>query len=85
MDTCGYGLSGSTSIKEIANNVDDQICLAIASADLIFFIVDARDGVMPMDYNIDEMLLKSGKDIIVIANKIDDERNEQFADVFKIF
>ena len=40
---------------------------------------------MPIDYDIDEMLLKSGKDIIVIANKIDDEGNEQFADVFKIF
>lgn len=85
MDTGGYRLSGSTSIKEITNNVDDQVCLAIASADLIFFVVDARDGVMPMDYDIDEILLKSGKDIIVIANKIDDERNEQFADVFKIF
>ena len=85
MDTGGYGLSGSNTIKEITNNVDDQVCLAIVSADLIFFVVDARDVVMPMDYNIDDMLLKSGKDIIVIANKIDDERNEQFADVFKIF
>ena len=85
MDTGGYGLSGSTSIKEKTNNVDDQVCLAIASADLIFFVVDARDGVMPIDYDIDEMLLKSGKDIIVIANKIDDEGNEQFANVFKIF
>lgn len=85
MDTGGYGLSGSNTIKEITNNVDDQVCLAIVSADLIFFVVDARDVVMPMDYNIDNMLLKSGKDIIVIANKIDDERNEQFADVFKIF
>jgi GTP-binding protein len=85
MDPGGYGLSGSTIIKEIKNNVDDQVCLAIESADLIFFVVDARDGVMPMDYDIDEMLLKSSKDIIVIANKIDDEGNEQFADVFKIF
>ena len=85
MDTGGYGLSGSTSIKEITSSVDDQVCLAIASADLIFFVVDARDGVMPMDYDIAEMLRKSGKDVIVIANKIDDERNERFADVFKTF
>ena len=85
MDTGGYGLSGSTNIKEIINNVDDQVCRAIVSADLIFFVVDARDGVMPMDYDIAEMLHKSGKDVIVIANKIDGERNEQFADVFKIF
>ena len=85
MDTGGYGLSGSTSIKEITSSVDDQVCLAIASADLIFFVVDARDGIMPMDYDIAEMLRKSGKDVIVIANKIDDERNERFADVFKTF
>ena len=43
------------------------------------------DGVMPMDYDIAEMLRKSGKDVVVIANKIDDERNERFAYVFKIF
>ena len=45
----------------------------------------ARDGVMPMDYNIAEKLRESGKDVVVVANNIDDERNERFSDVFKIF
>jgi predicted GTPase len=40
---------------------------------------------MLKDYDIAEMLCKSGKDVIVITNKIDDERNVQFADVFNIF
>lgn len=85
MDTGGLGLSGANSITEITHAVDDQVCLAIASADLVFFVVDATDGIMPMDYDIADMLRKSGKSVVVIANKVDSENRNYDVDVFKKF
>ena len=81
MDTGGLGLSGKGSIDEITRAVDDQVLFAISSADLIFFVVD---DVMPMDYNIADILRKSGGDVILIANKIDTvDKSYYFLENFK--
>ncbi|MDR2603220.1 MAG: ribosome biogenesis GTPase Der [Puniceicoccales bacterium] len=85
MDTGGLGLSGDDSIKEITSAVDEQVGLAIAAADLVLFVVDATEGIMPMDYDIAEMLRKSGANVIVIANKIDCHEKFHLSDIFKSF
>ncbi|MDR2778816.1 MAG: ribosome biogenesis GTPase Der [Puniceicoccales bacterium] len=85
MDTGGLGLSGKDSIEEITSAVDEQVGLAIAAADLVFFVVDAMEGIMPMDYDIAEMLRKSGTNVTVIANKIDCHEKLHLADIFKSF
>jgi GTP-binding protein len=85
MDTGGLGLSGDDDIGEIASAVDEQVGLAIGAADLVFFVVDAMEGIMPMDYDIAEMLRKSGISVVVVANKIDREGEDYRADVFKSF
>ena len=48
-----------------------QVELAIAEADRIVFVVDARDGLLPQDRNIVEVLRRSGKPVLVAVNKID--------------
>ncbi|MDR1233466.1 MAG: ribosome biogenesis GTPase Der [Puniceicoccales bacterium] len=85
MDTGGLGLSGNDSIEEITSAVDEQVGLAIAAADLVLFVVDATEGIMPMDYDIAEMLRKSGANVTVIANKIDCHEKFHLADIFKSF
>jgi GTPase len=42
---------------------------AIADCQLIFFMIDARAGVLPEDRTFAELVRKSGKDVILIANK----------------
>ena len=42
---------------------------AIAEADLILFVIDARQGVTTIDYDIALQLRKSGKRIVLVANK----------------
>src|ERR1700680_1453972 len=42
---------------------------AIAAADAVFFLVDARSGVMPADRVFANLLRRSGKPTILIANK----------------
>ncbi|MDR2628711.1 MAG: ribosome biogenesis GTPase Der [Puniceicoccales bacterium] len=85
MDTGGLGLSGNDSIEEITSAVDEQVGLAIAAADLVLFVVDATEGIMPMDYDIAEMLRKSGANVTVIANKIDCHEKFHLADAFRSF
>ncbi|MDR2738007.1 MAG: ribosome biogenesis GTPase Der [Puniceicoccales bacterium] len=82
MDTGGLGLSGDNGVEEIVAAVDDQVWVAVAAANLIFFVVDATDGIMPMDYDIAEKLRKSGTRVAVIANKVDDAEKSYLADVF---
>lgn len=44
---------------------------AIDEADLVFFLVDCRDGATSADYTIAEDLRRSNKPVIVVANKTD--------------
>jgi GTP-binding protein len=82
MDTGGLGLSGNDSIEVINSAVDEQVGLAISAADLVLFVVDATEGIMPMDYDIADRLRRSGTDVVIIANKIDDQRKLYLADTF---
>jgi GTP-binding protein len=49
---------------------------AIEEADLVLFVVDARAGITPGDEELAELLRRSRRDVIVIANKLDDPRRD---------
>ena len=49
---------------------------AVAEADLVLFVVDAKGGVTPGDEEIAAILRSSTKPVIVLANKIDDPRRD---------
>ena len=55
----------------LAGLMAEQSQQAILEADLVFFLVDARDGVLPDDFAIAKHLRKLNKKIILIVNKID--------------
>ncbi len=44
---------------------------AIAEADLILFVIDARQGVTSVDQDIALQLRKSGKHVILVVNKVE--------------
>ncbi|MEA3305870.1 MAG: ribosome biogenesis GTPase Der [Candidatus Omnitrophota bacterium] len=69
-DTGGYGMGKKDSISEM---VKKQIETAIENADTVLFICDVTAGAMPGDEEILSVLRKSGKDIILIANKADND------------
>jgi GTP-binding protein len=48
-----------------------QVEIALQEADVVFFMVDARDGINASDEAIAEMLRKLGKPIVLVVNKID--------------
>jgi len=63
------GLSGSD--EGIEGLTALQVRAAIAEANLLVFVVDARDGVLPLDAGILTELRRSGKPVIVVVNKTD--------------
>lgn len=67
IDTGGIDISDDSFNHEIKI----QASIAIDEADIIIFVVDAKDGITANDLLVKEMLLKSGKKIIVAINKVD--------------
>ncbi|GAH47796.1 unnamed protein product, partial [marine sediment metagenome] len=60
----------------MAQAVKEQVEVAITEADVIIFLVDVKDGVMPTDLEIANMLRQVSKPAILVANKADNARLE---------
>lgn len=56
--------------------IKDQVEVAVEEADLILFLMDGNDGLMPQDYEIAEYLRRTDKPVINIINKIDHDNHE---------
>lgn len=57
--------------SDLTNNMTRQALLAIDECDLVLFMVDARAGLMPGDYQVADYIRRSGKKCAVVANKVD--------------
>ena len=68
IDTGGYGI---VDIDALSEHVEGQIRQAMDSADLVLFVVDIRDGLVPLDASIGRLLRQENLDVIVVANKAD--------------
>ena len=68
IDTGGYVMGGD---DEFEVEIRKQVSLAIDEADVILFLVDAREGLTPMDEDVAEMLRKCPKPVVLAANKVD--------------
>ncbi len=56
---------------DIMVSIFSQAQLACEEADKIIFIVDGKEGINPVDYDIANILRKSGKTIYLVVNKCD--------------
>ncbi len=68
VDTGGYGI---VDVDQLSEHIEQQITAAIESANLVLFMVDIRDGVVPLDKAIGRLLRKNELDVISVANKAD--------------
>ncbi|MFY1827625.1 ribosome biogenesis GTPase Der [Myxococcus fulvus] len=68
IDTGGFVPGEKDSLLQ---QVREQAQLAVEECDVIVFVVDGRDGVTPADVAVASYLRKSGKPVIVAANKLD--------------
>ncbi|MDQ3526725.1 MAG: ribosome biogenesis GTPase Der, partial [Actinomycetota bacterium] len=72
VDTGGWQVDA----RGIHLRVAEQAEVAVQLADAVLFIVDARVGATDTDEAVVRLLRRSGKPVVLLANKVDDERVE---------
>jgi GTPase len=76
VDTGGVDVADPSPLTR---QVAEQARRAVEEADLVVFVVDTRSGVTPGDEEVADILRRSGKPVIVVANKVDDPRRDDEA------
>jgi GTP-binding protein len=82
------GLAEPTSVAGSGAYMDAikaQVERAVGEADLLLFVVDAKDGATAADFEVAEMLRRSGKTTLLVANKADNQRRiDQAAEFYEL-
>ena len=68
VDTGGWVVNSEDIFEE---EINKQVAVAIEQADEVLFVVDAMNGVTDLDDHVAEILRKSKKPVILVANKVD--------------
>jgi GTPase len=76
IDTGGVDIADEAPITR---SIAEQAREAVTQSDIVLFVVDAQIGITPGDEEVAQILRESHKPVLVIANKIDDPRQEALA------
>ncbi len=72
------GIFGAGEV-ELTSQVLRAVKEALRESDLLLFVVDAKDGLTPVDQELARMLRKSHKPVLLTINKIDHDKHESLA------
>ena len=85
MDTGGIGMLPEMTPQEIQNATEDQAEFAIKAANLLLFVVNGREGLLPLDETLAVKFRKMGKSPVLVVNKMDEpEKNYAAAEFGKL-
>ena len=65
--------------EAIPRKILEQAEVAMQEADLIVFVTDVRDGILPLDETLNALLRAHGKEYLLVVNKVDVSRLEEEA------
>lgn len=74
IDTGGIGSDVDTSFTE---QVESEVTVAMETADLILFVVDAQAGLNPVDQSLAKKLRRVEKPLILVINKVDHQKHAE--------
>jgi len=77
VDTAGLDMDGAKDESRAA--IEAQTRVAIEQADVIVLLLDVREGLTPIDREIAILLRRSGRRVLVAANKADSPTERHFA------
>lgn len=78
-DTGGIGGAGETELTAQVRAAADA---AMRDSHVILFVVDAQDGLTPIDQELARILRKSKAPVVLVVNKIDHEKHEDLENDF---
>jgi GTP-binding protein len=67
---------------ELTQDVRQMVNEAIRQSDVLLFVVDAKEGLSPIDRELARIIRKPRKPILLTINKIDDQKHDERADEF---
>jgi GTP-binding protein len=70
IDTGGMHLDKTLPLSHL---IERQVLLAVKEADRVLFVCDVKNGILPLDREICELLRKSGKETVLVINKVDNQ------------
>ncbi len=73
VDTGGIDLEAE---DEILSQMREQAGIAIESSDVILYFVDAKQGIIPEDYEVADMLRRADRPVVTVVNKADNPKDE---------
>ena len=76
VDTGGWVVNSEDIFEE---EINKQVQLAIEEADVILFVVDIKNGITDLDDHVADILRRTSKPVIVVANK-DDNNQSMYAE-----
>lgn len=82
IDAAGIGAPDESPLDA---DIAGQIQFAIDAADVLVFVVNAKEGCLPLDREIAARLRRTGKPIVLAVNKVDVPHQEQLAVDFHAF
>ena len=81
VDTGGIDLKKD---DEISKHILIQADIAIAMSDIILYIVDGKEGLLPSDYEVADKLRKSKKKVVLVVNKLDNYDETALYDYYNL-
>ncbi|HEV8111650.1 MAG TPA: ribosome biogenesis GTPase Der [Planctomycetota bacterium] len=82
VDTGGIGI---VDRDDLGPQVEEQIATAIATSDVILWLVDVREGITPLDEEVARRLRGLAFPILLVVNKVEGRKLEWDVDVFRRF
>jgi len=80
IDTGGVGI---VDRDDLGPHVEEQIRAALLVADVVLFVVDAREGITPLDREVARRLHELQKPVMLVCNKVESEKIAWEIDAFR--
>ena len=71
VDTGGIGIVDS---DDLSDDIERQIEVGLSECDLLLFVVDAKDGITPLDREVADRLRRIDKRMLMVVNKCDSQK-----------
>lgn len=73
VDTGGIGASPDPDFAEATHRAADD---ALDGADIVLFVVDGKDGLLPLDTELAAKLRRASRPVVLVVNKLDDPKHD---------
>jgi len=80
VDTGGIGI---VDRHDLGPQVEEQIRLALLTADLVLWLVDVREGITPLDQEVARRLRSLTLPVLLVVNKVEGQKLEWDIDTFR--